>query len=243
MKTLAVIPARYDSTRFPGKPINAIIDGKTMIELTYRQAEKSNADEVIVATDDKRIYDTVKSFDGNVVMTATYHKTGTERLLEVAGHMNDFDGYLNVQGDEPFIDPAQINTVIDMMKLRPNTVATLHAECKEIKDLYDSNIIKQVIAGEKVLYSSRAPIPWLGRNNWDKHNYYIHIGIYGFPVNVIKELDLSHQTILQEMENLEQLNWASNGIEMYSRLSTWNVGINSPEDLERVGGTIKNNIL
>lgn len=239
MRTLAVIPARYDSTRFPGKPIKAIIDGKTMIESTYIQAKKSAADEVIVATDDKRIYDVVKGFGGNVVMTATYHKTGTERLLEVAGHMSDFDGYINVQGDEPFIDPAQINNVIDMMSLRPNAVATLHAECKEIKDLFDSNIIKQVMAGEKVLYSSRAPIPWIGRNNWDTYKYFIHIGIYGFPINVIKELDLSEETTLQKMENLEQLNWASKGIEMYSRISEWNVGINSPEDLERVGGIIK----
>ena len=171
-------------------------------------------------------------------MTATYHKTGTERLLEVAGHMNDFDGYINVQGDEPFIDPSQINIVIDMMKLRPNAVATLHAECKELKDLLDSNIVKQVIAGEKVLYSSRTPIPWLGRNNWDNHKYHIHIGIYGFPINVIKELDLSYKSTLQEMENLEQLNWASSGIEMYSRLSEWNIGINCPEDLKRVGGII-----
>ena len=232
MKTLAVIPARYDSTRFPGKPIKAIIDGKPMIELTYKQAEKSAADEVIVATDDKRIYDAVKEFGGNVVMTATYHKTGTERLLEVAR-------YINVQGDEPFIDPSQINNVIDMMSLRPNAVATLHAECKVLKDLYDSNIIKQAMAGEKVLYSSRTPIPWLGRKNWDNHKYYIHIGIYGFPINVIEELDLSHQTTLQEMENLEQLNWASSGIEMYSRLSNWNIGINSPEDLKRAGGIIK----
>ena len=132
MKTLAVIPARYNSTRFPGKPIRAIIDGKTMIESTYIQAEKSNVDEVIVATDDKRIYSAVKEFGGNVVMTATYHKTGTERLLEVAEHMDDFDGYINVQGDEPFIDPSQINTVIEMMKLRPNSVATLHAECEKL---------------------------------------------------------------------------------------------------------------
>ena len=239
MRTLAVIPARYDSTRFPGKPIKAIIDGKTMIESTYIQAKKSAADEVIVATDDKRIYDAVKGFGGNVVMTATYHKTGTERLLEVAGYMNDFDGYINVQGDEPFIDPAQINNVIDMMSLRPNAVATLHAECKEIKDLFDSNIIKQVMAGEKVIYSSRAPIPWIGRGNWDTHKYFIHIGIYGFPINVVKELDLSEETTLQKMENLEQLNWASKGIEMYSRVSEWNVGINSPEDLEKVGGLIK----
>ena len=240
MKTLAVIPARYNSTRFPGKPIRAIIDGKTMIESTYIQAEKSDADEVIVATDDKRIYDVVKEFGGNVVMTATYHKTGTERLLEVAEHMDDFDGYINVQGDEPFIDPSQINTVIEMMKLRPNSVATLHAECKEVKDLYDSNIIKQAMAGEKVLYSSRAPIPWIGRKNWDTYKYFIHIGIYGFPENVVKELDLSEETTLQKIENLEQLNWASKGIEMYSRLSQWNVGINSPADLKRVGGKIIN---
>jgi 3-deoxy-manno-octulosonate cytidylyltransferase (CMP-KDO synthetase) len=239
MKTLVVIPARYDSTRFPGKPIRAIINGKPMIELTYKQAEKSSADEVMVATDDKRIYDVVKSFGGNVVMTATYHKTGTERLLEVSSYMNEFDGYINVQGDEPFIDPSQINNVIDMMSLRPNAVATLHAECKEVKDLYDSNIIKQVVAKERVLYTSRNPIPWLGRNNWDTYKYHIHIGIYGFPINVIKELDLSYETTLQKMENLEQLNWMSNGIEMYSRLSEWNIGINSPEDLKRAGGIIK----
>ena len=238
MRTLAVIPARYNSTRFPGKPIRAMIQGKTMIELTYKQAEKSNADEVIVATDNKKIYNAVKEFGGNVVMTAEYHKTGTERLLEVAGHMDDFDGYINVQGDEPFIDPSQINSVIDMMSIRPNAVATLHAECKDKADLVDPNIIKQVMVGEKVIYSSRTAIPWAGNNNFEKYKYFIHIGIYGFPINVIEELDLDEEVTLQKMENLEQLNWASKGIEMYSRLSEWNVGINSPADLKRVGGKI-----
>lgn len=256
MKVLVVIPARYNSTRFPGKPIRAIINGKTMIENTYIQVQKSSIEDehILVATDDKRIFEEVNRFGGNVIMTEKYHKTGTERLLEIAESreisIKGYDGFINVQGDEPFIDPVQINTIIDMMELNSYSVATLHAKCESLEDLYDDSIIKQVITHEavndygKVLYSSRQPIPWPGKNNenFDKYNYYIHIGIYGFPIDVINRLDLDWQPPLQLSENLEQLNWASMGIDMHSRLSTWNIGINTHEDLKKVDGTIADEI-
>lgn len=258
MKVLAIIPARYNSTRFRGKPIRAVWDSRkhgdsgllSMIELVYRQVEKSLADDVIVATDDKRIFEKVQSFGGKVIMTEMYHKTGTERLLEVIQHpsiiRNQYDSFINVQGDEPFIDPAQINEVIKMMKLQPYSVATLHAKCDSIEQLMDHNIVKQVITHEnveeygRVLYSSRTPIPWPGIDgeNFKNHNYYIHIGIYGFPEDVIARLDLDWQPPLQIAENLEQLNWASMGIDMHSRLSTWNIGINTIQDLKDAGGIV-----
>ena len=246
MRALAVIPARYNSTRFPGKPIRAYIGKSSMIKLTYEQAKKSNASDVVVATDDKRIYEHVLEFGGKVVMTEHFHKTGTERLMEVRAHQDwsEYDAYINVQGDEPFIDPEQINEVIKMVELRDYSVATLHAKCESLQDLMDPNIVKQVVSHEKVLYSSRSPIPWPGEKgeNFDKYDYYVHLGIYGFPRNVLDKIDLDYQPPIQAIENLEQLNWAATGIEMYSRLSDWQVGINTVEDLIRVGGSVADEI-
>ena len=239
-KSAIIIPARYASTRFPGKPL-VDIRGKTMIQRVYEQACQSElATQVIVATDDKRIFEHVESFEGEVVMTSNLHKTGTERCAEVAANL-EADIIINVQGDEPFIAPQQIDLLIDFLNKKPQlTIGTLAKRLELYEELCNPNTIKVIFNQlEEAIYFSRHPIPFFRDNtpeNWlTKHTYYKHIGMYGYHRNTLLHIAQLNPTPLEQAESLEQLRWMENGIRIgitTTHLDT--ISIDTPEDLSRV---------
>jgi len=239
-KSTIVIPARYASTRFPGKPL-VDIRGKTMIQRVYEQACKSElATQVIVGTDDKRIFEHVQSFDGEVIMTSNLHKTGTERCAEIATNI-EADIIINVQGDEPFIAPEQIDLLIDFLHKKPQfTIATLAKRLELYDELCNPNTVKTIFnqLGEAI-YFSRHPIPFLRDDvpeNWlEKHAYYKHIGMYGYRRDTLLHIAQLSPTPLEQAESLEQLRWMENGIRI--GITTTNldtVSIDTPDDLLRI---------
>ncbi|BDU50320.1 3-deoxy-manno-octulosonate cytidylyltransferase [Haliovirga abyssi] len=239
MKILGVIPARYGSSRFEGKPL-ALINGKTMIEWVYKRALKSNVDKLIVATDDMRIYDKVKEFGGDVMMTSNSHKTGTDRIIEVAKEWNEYDVIINIQGDEPLIEVEMINQLIvpfvENSKLK---MATLKHEISNKNNIVNPNIVK-VITDKNgyALYFSRTPIPY----NRDKKDakYYRHIGIYGYNRQFLLNYNNLEKSVLEEMESLEQLRALENGYKIKVETTNFDVrGVDTPEDLHEVERIIK----
>ncbi|MFA7379584.1 MAG: 3-deoxy-manno-octulosonate cytidylyltransferase [Bacteroidia bacterium] len=244
-KTLAIIPARYASTRFPGKPLIDIA-GKTMIERVYRQVKKATAvQEVIVATDDDRIAAVVKHFGGLVEMTSDQHPSGTDRCAEVANRFRgQFDVVINVQGDEPFINPEQISLLCVAFEQPEVTIATL---CKQITDeetLHNPNVVKVVKnAQNKAMYFSRQAIPYL-RNHpqpwFMQHLHYKHLGIYAFRLNTLLELTKLKPSGLELAESLEQLRWLENGYSIaLQETQHETLAIDSPADLEFVEKYLK----
>lgn len=239
-KSAVVIPARYASTRFPGKPL-IDIRGKTMIQRVYEQAYQSElATQVIVATDDERIFEHVKSFDGEVVMTSNLHKTGTERCAEVAANL-EVDVIINVQGDEPFIAPEQIDLLIDFLNKKPQfAIGTLAKHLDLYEELCNPNTVKVIFNQlEEAIYFSRHPIPFLrddAPKNWlTKHIYYKHIGMYGYRRDTLLHIAQLTPTPLEQAESLEQLRWIENDIRIgitTTHLDT--VSIDTPEDLSRI---------
>ena len=187
MKVIGIIPARYESTRFPGKPL-VDITGQTMIQRVYRQAKHAaSLSEVVVATDDERIYQHVKSFAGNVVMTKSSHQSGTDRCAEVARDVQGFDIAINIQGDEPFIDPQQIDLLVSCFENPDTEIATLVRRIDTLDELTNENKPKAVLDKHgRAIYFSRQAVPFLrgeAIENWlDKRPYYNHIGIYGYKV-------------------------------------------------------------
>jgi len=236
---LGIIPARYASTRFPGKPL-VIIDGKPMIQRVYEQALKSELDAVVVATDDVRIADAVRSFGGNVVMTSENHPSGTDRCAEALENFKgDWKAVVNIQGDEPYIQPSQINAVASLLKSGA-PIATLVKKIDNVEELTNINSPKVVISSNgNALYFSRQPIPFqkgVDINDWLNHGtYYKHIGIYGYQSIVLPQLTLLKQGILEMAESLEQLRWLENGYSIMTAETTENtVAIDTPEDLLRL---------
>lgn len=241
MKVLAIIPARYASTRFPAKPL-AQLGGISVIERVYRQVSKS-IDDVVVATDDNRIFDAVKSFGGYVVMTSTDHKSGTDRCYEayekVSSERGVYDVVINVQGDEPFITPEQIETLKNCF-LKSVDIATL-VKPFEVEDgieaLENQNSPKVVVNSEmEAIYFSRSVIPYLRgveRSKWLLyHTFYKHIGIYGFRTSAIKAVINLPQSPLEVAESLEQLRWLENGFKIGVGITNiQTIGIDTPEDL------------
>lgn len=249
MKIIGIIPARYQSTRFPGKPLS-IINGKSMIQRVFEQAQKSKLlSKIIVATDDKRIFDHVKSFGGNVMMTSAKHKSGTERCAEVIKKIkNSFDVVINIQGDEPFIHPQQIDLVAKILdatptpspKERRTEIATLIKKISSEKDLLNENIVK-VVANKNLeaIYFSRHPIPFLRGekiNSWLKKNsYYKHIGIYGYRKKTLLKIVKLKPTPLEITESLEQLRWIESGYKIRTATTTHeSIAIDTPKDLKRI---------
>lgn len=236
MKTLGIIPARFASTRFPGKPL-ALIGGKTMIERVYAQCQKSSLTDIIVATDDERIYDHVKSF-GQVIMTSTHHQSGTDRCQEVIEKLpKTYDYVINIQGDEPFIDPAQINLLYSLLN-GETEIATLIKKIENPEHLFNSNVVK-VVKGvtNQALYFSRSPIPFVrGKSEKDwlfNQTFYKHIGLYAYRTDVLKRISALKPSALEKAESLEQLRWLENGYSILTaetEIETF--GIDSPEDLE-----------
>ncbi|MDX2445372.1 MAG: 3-deoxy-manno-octulosonate cytidylyltransferase [Bacteroidales bacterium] len=219
MNFLGIIPARYQSSRFPGKPL-AIIDGKSMIRRVWDQASKV-MDNVVVATDDQRIKDEVDSFGGNVVMTNSDHQSGTDRCAEAVDIFQKINGLkidvvINIQGDEPFIDPKQISQLIEVFQDRNICIATLIKKITDYQSLFDPNEPKVVIDQDYYAnYFSRACIPYNSKKkekSWLKHHtYFKHIGMYGYTNKTLQEVSHLEKTPLEEIESLEQLRWLETG--------------------------------
>lgn len=243
MNIVGIIPARYASTRFPGKPL-VKIKGKTMVQRVYEQAQKTLSN-VCVATDDDRIFDEVKSFAGNVVMTNKDHPSGTDRCVEAIEKFEKknnikADVVINIQGDEPFIDPEQISQLVDLFKYDDTDIATLIKKVDDAEVLNNPNVVKVVKgATNNALYFSRSCIPYL-RNvkheEWIRnHEFYQHIGMYGYRRDVLTKISSLEKGCLESVESLEQLRWIENGFTIKTAITNIeSVGIDTPDDLEEV---------
>ena len=244
---MAIIPARYASTRFPAKPL-ALLGGKPIVQRVYEQVAKM-VERVVVATDDERIYDTVASFGGEVVMTSPNLKSGTDRCAEAYEKMGyEADIVINVQGDEPFIVTEQMATLVKCFENEAIDIATLvkpfSAE-SGIEALENPNSPKVVInkRGEAI-YFSRSAVPYLRdveRSEWLKHHtFYKHIGIYAFRAKTLSEITQLPQSPLEQAEKLEQLRWLENGYRIGVGITDIEtIGIDTPEDLERAEQFLK----
>ena len=237
MKTVGIIPSRYASTRFPGKPM-AMIKGKTMIHRVCEQAWMSGLDAVVVATDDMRIADEVLSFGGQYVLTDPNHPSGTDRCREALDMLDtQYDAVVNIQGDEPFIDPRQINALIDLMKQQDVEIASLAKRIGEEDALFSTNTVKVVMNKEgKALYFSRNPIPFMrnvAREQWlEKGDFYQHIGIYAYKADTLRQIARMQPSRLELAESLEQLRWLENGLSIHMAVTdAVNVSIDTPADL------------
>lgn len=239
MKFLGIIPARYASTRFPAKPL-ALLGGKPVIQHVYEQV-LGQLDEVYVATDDERIATVVKSFGGNVIMTSDSHKSGTDRCYEAAIKAGgDFDIIVNIQGDEPFIQHSQLESIKACFQDAKTDIATLakpFASNDSYEILSNPNSPKLIINSNwQAIYFSRSVIPYLRgleKKDWPKHHiFYKHIGLYAYRMTVLKEITSLPQSTLEIAESLEQLRWIENGYTIKVGLSNIEtIGIDTPEDL------------
>lgn len=241
IKFIAIIPARYASTRFPGKPL-ADMAGKPMIQRVYEQVRKA-IDEVWVATDDSRIFDAVEAFGGKAVMTSANHKSGTDRIQEAYSKINTkFDVVINVQGDEPFIQPEQIVALKNCFDSADVELATLVKPFKKedgFEVLFNPNSPKVVINKKnEAIYFSRSIVPYIRdvhHTEWlDKHTFYKHIGMYAYRTDVLGQITQLPQSLLEKAESLEQLRWIENGYRIrvgYTDIET--IGIDTPDDMER----------
>lgn len=248
MKFLGIIPARYASTRFPAKPL-AMLGGKTVIQRVYEQVA-GVLDDAYVATDDERIEAAIKAFGGKVVMTSVHHKSGTDRCYEAAIKIGgDFDVIVNIQGDEPFIQPSQLQAVKVCFDDSTTQIATLvkpFASDDSFEALENVNSPKVVVNKNwNALYFSRSIIPYqrgTEKNEWlCHHTYYKHIGLYAYRAEVLKEITSLPQSSLELAESLEQLRWLENGYTIKVGISeVETIGIDTPEDLARAEEFLKN---
>ena len=238
MKFIGIIPARYSSSRFPGKPL-AILGGKPVIQRVYEQV-CNVLEDAYVATDDQRIYDCVKSFGGNVVMTRTDHKSGTDRIEEAITKIEgDWDVIVNIQGDEPFIQESQIKTVCKCFDDASTQIATLGKPFTSIEALKNPNSPKIVLDNNGfAMYFSRSVIPFIRNEEEEKwlenYTFLKHLGIYAYRKEALKEITQLPQSSLEIAESLEQLRWLQNGYKIKVGLTdVETVGIDTPEDLKR----------
>ena len=239
MKFIGIIPARYQSTRFPGKPL-ALIHGKPMIQWVYERSAEALS-EVWVATDDQQILDAVKSFGGNAIMTSTEHRSGTDRCAEAALRLSsdiDFDVVVNIQGDEPFIQPEQIRKLMTCFESDAD-IATLVRRISDLDELADPNKPKVVLGvNSDALYFSRAAIPYtrdFEKGRWlEDVNYWAHIGIYAYRKDILQQITGLLPGTLEKAESLEQLRWLENGFRIrVAETDYHSFGIDTPEDLKR----------
>lgn len=245
MTSVVIIPARYDSTRFPGKPLYPL-KGVPIIQHVYENSKRAlRADEVIVATDSEAICERVIAFGGKAVMTDKRHHTGTDRIAEVAGSL-DADIIVNVQGDEPLIRPEMIDDVIDVLSDQRASLGTLIKRIEDPHEITNPNVVKVVFDREWfALYFSRAPIPFL-RDEWKSlseirkpqaasRKFYKHIGIYSYKKTALLSLARLEQTELEKQEKLEQLRALEHGMRIKLKETSFETcGVDTPEDLERV---------
>ena len=236
-KVVVVIPARYGSTRLPGKPL-VLLAGKPMIQRVYERAKMAErADRVIVATDDERIVKAVEGFGGEARMTRTEHRTGTERVAEVAAHA-DGGVFVNVQGDEPLLDPHAIDTAVNALLEEPQaSISTVATPIRSPGDIMDANVVKTVLDFDgNAIYFSRAPIPWV-RDTASKIvvRHLKHLGLYVFQRDALLEYPTLPQGELERIEQLEQLRWMENGWKIrVAEVEHDAVSVDVPEDVARV---------
>ena len=238
-----IIPARYASTRFPGKPL-IDIKGKSMIERVYIQASKA-LEHVYVATDDARIEAEVKRFGGRVIMTSPDHQSGTDRVAEALDEIQrlkkiHIDVVLNIQGDEPFIQPNQLEKLMGCFSDHETDIATLVKPINTNDDIFNPNFVKVVadLKG-KALYFSRSPIPFIRNKDKEQwllsHPYLKHLGIYAYRTSVLKEITGLPQSSLEIAESLEQLRWLENGYTIRVKKTNFeSIAIDTPDDLNRL---------
>ena len=248
LKFAGIIPARYASSRFPGKPL-ALIGNKLMIQIVHEQASLA-LENVYVATDDQRIYDAVENFGGKVIMTSAAHRSGTDRCAEAAEKIASAgiipDVIVNIQGDEPFIRPEQISTLMECFSDTRVNIATLIRKVRPDENLFDPNQPKAIIDNEGfAIYFSRAAIPYLrdsGMNEWaGKHTFFKHIGLYAYRFSTLTQITELPPGNLEKAESLEQNRWIEYGFRIKTALTIWeNIGIDTPEDLEKAR-LIRNN--
>lgn len=245
MKFIGIIPARYSSSRFPGKPL-AILGGKPVIEHVYRQVS-SVMEDVFVATDDQRIYDAVEAFGGKAIMTRSDHKSGTDRICEALEKVGgSFDVVINIQGDEPFIQKSQLETVMQCFDDPRTQIATLGKPFESMEAVENPNSPKIVLDNDGyALYFSRSVIPFVrGKEHeeWLSHFPYLkHIGLYAYRSEVLREISKLPQSTLELAESLEQLRWLQNGYKIKVGLTNVEtIGIDTPEDLQRAEEKMSN---
>ena len=242
MMQIGIIPARFASTRFPGKPL-ARIEDAPMIEHVYRRASRA-LEKVFVATDDKRIYNTIVEFKGEAIMTSPLHRSGTDRCAEALGIIRERykinpDIVINIQGDEPFIKPEQIKQVGSCFSDHSVEISSLIMKIQDWKSLTDPNQVKVIINKHKdALYFSRAAIPYVRSAEKEKwlsyHTFYKHLCIYGYRADILDSISRLNPSSLEKAEALEQNRWLENGFKIKCSLTDWeSIGVDTPEDLER----------
>lgn len=236
-KVVVVIPARFASTRLPGKPLVSFA-GKPMIQHVYDRAKQAlSVHEVLVATDDQRVMDAVASFGGQARLTRSDHRSGTERIAEVAAH-EPGDIFVNVQGDEPLIDPHAIDAAVAaLLEEPPAQISTVATTIRHAADVMDPNVVKTVLDFDDfALYFSRAPIPWIRDTHQKLHvKYWKHLGLYVFQRDALLEYPTLPQGQLEKIEQLEQLRWLENGWRIrVAEVPHDAVSVDVPEDIPRV---------
>ena len=241
MNFIGIIPSRYESTRFPGKPL-ADICGKTMIRRVYEQASKA-MNEVWVATDDERIFKAVSDFGGKVVMTSLNHRSGTDRCAEAALKASEitgavYDVVVNIQGDEPFMQPHEIELIMDCFTKSPSTeIATLIQPILKNEDIFRPDMVKVILDNEQnAIYFSRSPIPHIfgvDESQWlANYPFYGHVGLYAYRFDTLQKLAKLTEVPVEKVESLEQLRWLENGFKIKTNITdSDNFGIDTPEDL------------
>ena len=239
MNILGIIPARFASTRFPGKPL-VDIAGKSMIQRVYEQAKKcSSLGDVVVATDDDRIFDHVSAF-GKAVMTSSEHQSGTDRCAEVALKHPEYDIIINIQGDEPYIDPEQITKLAVCFNDPATQIATLIKRVQNVEELHNANSPKVVINKlSEAIYFSRSALPHIRgqeSQNWlNFYPYFKHIGIYGYQADVLQQITKLPVSSLEKAESLEQLRWIENGYRIkVAETGLETFAVDTPEDLQKI---------
>lgn len=240
---LGIVPARYASSRFPGKPL-AMLGDKPMIQWVYERASLL-FEHLLVATDDKRIYDEVERFGGKVLMTSPRHTSGTERCAEAAGIYEQqtdlkFDYVVNIQGDEPLIQVEQLQTLVDCIRTPGTGIATLIRPLKSNEELVNPNVVKAVVDQSfRALYFSRAAIPFVRSSATEQRPsnlpFYTHIGLYAFRREILDQVVTLPPSVLEKAESLEQLRWMDHGISIRTAITNLpSLGVDTPEDLENI---------
>jgi len=237
---VGIIPARYASSRFPGKPL-VDIKGKSMIQRVYEQAAKSSLKKIVVATDDQRIYDHVIQFGGEAVMTSADHPSGTDRCWEAIQQLNEsFQYVINIQGDEPLIDPKQIDELVAVLKDGTTELATQMIKIDSHELLFNTGEVKIVLnTNNEALYFSRSVIPFIKNVNekeWHlHHDYYRHVGMYAYRTDILSQLTDLPVSPLEKAESLEQLRWLENGFKIKCVTTAFESHcIDTPEDLQSI---------
>ncbi len=243
MNQIAIIPARYGSTRFPGKPL-AKLRGKTMIEHVYHQTQQA-IEEVWVATDDTRIHQAVEDFNGRCVMTSQDHASGTDRINEALEQIEEKTGrsfyiVVNVQGDEPFIQPGQLEELLDCFRHPDTQIATLIKPVENQQEIFNENLPKVITdLQDNAIYFSRSPIPFVRnhpREEWIEHHPFMkHIGLYGYRSDVLRAITRLEPSPLEKAESLEQNRWLQNGYHIKTATTVYdNHPVDTPEDLKQL---------